>query len=399
MFESILYAPNDPILGLADLFYADNRSNKINLGIGVYKDNFGNTPILKSVKKAEHILTETENTKNYLSIEGLFDFNTFTQNLLLGKNSLIIKEDRARTIQTIGGTGALRVAADIILLAKNSTNRIWISNPSWPNHQNIFNSLGFEIHYYQYYDKKNHKLSFDSMIDSLKKVKSGDVVLFHGCCHNPTGVDLNIEQWKYLANMSQNNGWLPLFDFAYQGFANNINEDAKGLHIFLELHQEIIIASSYSKNFSLYNERTGALTLILESSKIAENTFSQIKSIIRSNYSSPPAHGAKIITTISKDRSLYDLWEQELSEMKMRIKLMRILFVDTLIKKNIQKDYSFIVKQQGMFSFIGLNKRQVLELYKKFGIYILDSGRVNFAGITPNNVSILCDAIKKVLCL
>ncbi|PPI88090.1 aromatic amino acid aminotransferase [Candidatus Pantoea edessiphila] len=395
MFESILSAPNDPILGLADLFHNDNRSDKINLGIGVYKDNFGNTPILTSVKKAEQILLETENNKNYLSIQGLSDFAIFTQTLLFEKDNSLIKKDRIRTVQTLGGTGALRIAADFIS-TQTSTKCIWISNPSWPNHKNIFNATGFKINYYYYYDEIHNTLSFDRMMDSLKNAKNGDVILLHGCCHNPTGIDLNIEQWKHLAQISQKNGWLPLFDFAYQGFANNIYEDAKGLRIFSEIHQEMIIASSYSKNFSLYSERVGALTVIAGNSTIVENTFSQIKSIIRSSYSNPPAHGAKIISTIAKDNFLHNLWQLELSDMNLRIKYMRTLFVKTLIKKNIQKDFDFITKQHGMFSFIGLNKKQVLRLYEKFGIYILNSGRINFAGITPYNINILCDAIKKV---
>ncbi|PPI86857.1 amino acid aminotransferase [Candidatus Pantoea edessiphila] len=396
MFESILSAPNDPILGLADLFYADDRSNKINLGIGVYKDNFGKTPILNSVKKAESILLEQETTKTYLSIEGMLDFASFTQNLLFEKNNLSITKNHIRTAQTIGGTGALRIAADFIL-TQTSTKRIWISNPSWPNHKNIFSTAGFEIYYYPYYDNQYHTLAFDRMIDSLKNAKAGDILLLHGCCHNPTGVDLDIEQWKYLAEISYNNGLLPLFDFAYQGFAHNIHEDAQGLRMFLKLHEEMIIASSYSKNFSLYNERVGAITLVASSTKIVDNAFSQIKSVIRSNYSNPPAHGAKILTTISADRLLYKLWEQELLSMNMRIKNMRALFVNTLINNNVQKDLKFITKHQGMFSCIDLNQEQILKLHEKFGIYIINSGRINFAGITPYNISFLCNAIKKVL--
>ncbi|MBK4775332.1 aromatic amino acid aminotransferase [Candidatus Pantoea edessiphila] len=395
MFESTLFAPNDPILGLADLFYLDNRSYKINLGIGVYKDELGNTPILNSVKNAEHILLKNENTKNYLNIEGLIEFAHFTQNMLFKKDNKVIKTGRMCTIQTLGGTGALRIAADFIS-THTSTKRIWISNPSWPNHRNIFSNTGFEICYYQYYDEINHKLLFDNMINSLRNAKPGDIVLFHGCCHNPTGIDLNFEQWQNLAQMSHNNGWLPLFDFAYQGFANNINEDAKGLRLFLDSHEEMIIASSYSKNFGLYNERVGALTLLAANSKIIKNIFSQIKSIIRSNYSNPPAHGANIVITISKNQYLYDMWQKELSYMNLRIKLMRTLFVNTLIKKNIQKDISFLLDRQGMFSFIGLNKEQVFRLNKEFGIYIINSGRINFAAITPSNITYLCNSIKKV---
>lgn len=396
MFESISAAPADPILGLADLFRADDRPNKINLGIGVYKDETGKTPVLTSVKKAEQYLLEHETSKNYLSIDGLPDFAHCTQELLFGQGNALIAAGRARTAQTPGGTGALRVAADF-LSTQTSVKRVWVSNPSWPNHKNVFNAAGLEVCEYQYYDAANHTLDFDGMLASLKEVKAGDVVLFHGCCHNPTGIDPTAEQWQQLAQLSLANGWLPLFDFAYQGFARGLEEDAEGLRIFAASHQELIVASSYSKNFGLYNERVGAITLVAGDAATADTAFSQVKYTIRANYSNPPSHGAAVVATILGNDALRTIWQQELSDMRQRIQRMRQLFVNTLTDKGAQQDFSFIIKQNGMFSFSGLTKDQVIRLREEFGVYAVNSGRVNVAGMTPDNMSALCEAIVAVL--
>ena len=396
MFENIAAAPADPILGLADLFRADDRANKINLGIGVYKDETGNTPVLTSVKKAELYLLENEVTKNYLSIDGIPAFGQCTQELLFGKGSPIIEAKRARTAQTPGGTGALRVAADFIA-HNTSAKRIWVSNPSWPNHKNVFESAGLEVCEYNYYDAANHSLNFAGLIDSLQAAQAGDVVLFHGCCHNPTGIDPDFEQWQTLCEMSLEKGWLPLFDFAYQGFARGLEEDAEGLRLFAASHQELIVASSYSKNFGLYNERVGACTLVAADAETVDRAFSQVKATIRANYSNPPAHGAAVVATILSNEALRTLWEQELTEMRQRIHRMRQLFVNTLQEKGASRDFSFIIDQNGMFSFSGLSKEQVLRLREEFGIYAVASGRINVAGLTPDNMSPLCEAIVAVL--
>lgn len=396
MFENIAAAPADPILGLADLFRADDRPNKINLGIGVYKDETGKTPVLTSVKKAEHYLLENETTKNYLSIDGLADFGHCTQALLFGKDNEILTSKRARTAQTPGGTGALRVAADF-LANQTAVKRIWVSNPSWPNHKNVFESAGLEVCEYNYYDAENHQLNFDGMVASLREAKADDVVLFHGCCHNPTGVDPTAEQWAQLSELSQASGWLPLFDFAYQGFARGLEEDAEGLRIFAASHQELIVASSYSKNFGLYNERVGAFTLVAADAAIADTAFSQVKATIRANYSNPPAHGAAVVATILGNEALRTLWEQELTDMRQRIHRMRQLFVNTLQEKGANRDFSFIINQNGMFSFSGLTKDQVVRLREEFGVYAVNSGRVNVAGMTPDNMAPLCEAIVAVL--
>ncbi|QIX94431.1 MULTISPECIES: amino acid aminotransferase [Cedecea] len=396
MFENITAAPADPILGLADLFRADDRPTKINLGIGVYKDETGKTPVLTSVKKAELYLLENETTKNYLGIDGIPEFGTCTQALLFGKGNALSAEKRARTAQTPGGTGALRVAADF--LAKNtSAKRVWVSNPSWPNHKSVFNSAGLEVKEYAYYDAENHSLDFDGLVASLQAAEAGDVVLFHGCCHNPTGIDPTFEQWKTLAEMSLAKGWLPLFDFAYQGFARGLEEDAEGLRIFAASHKELLVASSYSKNFGLYNERVGAFTLVAAEADAADRAFSQVKSVIRANYSNPPAHGASVVATILSNDALRTMWEQELTDMRQRIHRMRQLFVNTLQEKGANRDFSFIINQNGMFSFSGLTKEQVLRLREEFGVYAVASGRVNVAGMTPDNMAPLCEAIVAVL--
>lgn len=396
MFESISAAPADPILGLADLFRADDRPNKINLGIGVYKDETGKTPVLTSVKKAEQYLLENETTKNYLSIDGLADFARCTQELLFGKENALISAGRACTAQTPGGTGALRVAADF-LATQTNVKRVWVSNPSWPNHKNVFNAAGLEVCDYQYYDAANHSLDFDGMLASLQEAQAGDVVLFHGCCHNPTGIDPTADQWQQLAQLSLEKGWLPLFDFAYQGFARGLDEDAEGLRIFAASHQELIVASSYSKNFGLYNERVGALTLVAATADVAKTAFSQVKYSIRANYSNPPSHGAAVVATILGNDALRTIWLQELTDMRQRIQRMRQLFVNTLAEKGAQRDFSFIIKQNGMFSFSGLTKDQVVRLREEFGVYAVNSGRVNVAGMTPDNMSALCEAIVAVL--
>ncbi|MBU5376857.1 MAG: amino acid aminotransferase [Pantoea sp.] len=396
MFESISAAPADPILGLADLFRADDRPHKINLGIGVYKDETGNTPVLTSVKKAEQYLLENETTKNYLSIDGLADFARCTQELLFGAENPLIAAGRARTAQTPGGTGALRVAADF-LATQTTVKRVWVSNPSWPNHKNVFNAAGLEVCEYDYYDAENHQLDFGGMLAALQEAKAGDVVLFHGCCHNPTGIDPTAEQWSQLAQLSQEKGWLPLFDFAYQGFARGLNEDAEGLRIFAASHQELIVASSYSKNFGLYNERVGAITLVAADAATADTAFSQVKYTIRANYSNPPAHGAAVVATILNNQALRTIWEQELADMRQRIQRMRQLFVNTLAEKGATRDFSFIIQQNGMFSFSGLTKDQVIRLRDEFAVYAVNSGRVNVAGMTPDNMSALCEAIVAVL--
>ncbi|WP_416191083.1 amino acid aminotransferase [Neisseria sp. CCUG12390] len=395
-FDSIQAAPADPILGLGEAFKAETRAEKVNLGIGVYKNAQGETPIVKAVKEAEKRLLDTETSKNYLTIDGVAEYNAQTQILLFGADHEIIASRRAKTAQSLGGTGALRIAAE---LAKRQlgVKKVWISNPTWPNHNAIFKAVGIEVCDYRYYDAAGHKLDWDGLIENLSRAEKGDVVLLHGCCHNPTGIDPTPEQWDTLAKMSAEKGWLPLFDFAYQGFGNGLEEDAYGLRSFLKCNKELLIASSYSKNFGMYNERVGAFTVVAENEEAANRVHSQVKTIIRTLYSNPASHGANTIALVLKDADLKAQWIAELDEMRGRIKDMRGKFVELLKAEGAVQDFDFITGQNGMFSFSGLTPEQVDRLKNEFAIYIVRSGRINVAGMTEENIGYICQSIVKVL--
>ena len=396
MLEKIAAAPADPILGLNEKFLSDPRSDKINLGVGVYKDNSGNTPVLNSVKKAEVRLLDAENSKTYLGIPGTADYALAVQQLLFGADSSIIADGRAQTAQTPGGTGGLRVAAELISRQIGAT-RVWVSDPTWANHIGIFQAAGLEISRYAYYDADAHDMDFEAMLADLDQASAGDVVLLHGCCHNPTGIDPDSEQWARLAELCSTRGLLPLFDFAYQGFARGLDEDAEGLRLFAEKCDEILVASSFSKNFGIYGERTGAFTLVAANAEVAATVFSQVKSIIRVIYSNPPKHGSALVAAILTDAELRAEWEEELAAMRDRIKQMRSLLVTTLKSKGVNQDFSFIERQNGMFSFSGLSKEQVLKMREDSGVYAVDSGRFNVAAMTTGNMDALCDAIAAVV--
>ena len=396
IFTQVELAAADPILGLTDAFKADKRTDKVNLGVGIYKNEAGLTPILKSVKKAEEILLATEKSKSYLGMEGVEAYNSAVQGLLFGADHDIIKNKRALTAQAPGGTGSLRVAAEF-LMRNTESKTIWVSNPTWANHQNIFKSAGLSIEQYRYYKAETHGKDFDAMVADLKMAKTGDLVLLHGCCHNPTGIDLTEAEWHVMAKLCLDNGLVPLFDFAYQGFGTGVEEDAQGLRIVANKVPELIIANSFSKNFGLYNERIGAVTVVADTESNAVKAFSQVKSTIRGNYSNPPAHGALIVSTILADAELKLLWETELTEMRERIAKMRTLFVETLKSEGVSQDFSFISRQNGMFSFSGLTKEQVAQLKDEHGVYIVGSGRISVAGMTKENMPVICKAIAAVL--
>ncbi|GAB3214431.1 amino acid aminotransferase [Pseudaeromonas pectinilytica] len=396
MFEQVTAAPADPILGLTDEFRNDARSHKINLGVGIYKNDAGDTPILSCVKKAEQILLDTEKTKNYLSIEGNAEYGQLVQHLLFGADHEIVTSKRARTAQAPGGTGALRIGAEFLSRQKLS-RKVWISNPTWVNHFQVFGAAGLETGEYTYYNPATRGLDFDAMLQSLSQAQAGDVVLLHGCCHNPTGIDPTLEQWEVLAKFCAERQLLPFFDFAYQGFSRGVDEDAAGLRLFARFNRELLVASSFSKNFGLYNERVGAITLVTEAEAVANVAFSQVKAAIRANYSNPPAHGAAVVTTVLKDAALKQEWIAEVTQMRDRIWQMRELFVAKLKEQGVQQDFSFMTEQNGMFSFSGLNKDQVARLKNEFAVYIVGSGRISVAGITSGNIDALCQAIAKVL--
>lgn len=396
IFTQVELAPADPILGLTDAFKADTRTEKVNLGVGIYKDESGSTPILKSVKLAEERILATEKSKSYLGIEGVEAYNRVVQELLFGEGHDVVKNKRALTAQAPGGTGSLRVAAEF-LVRNTESKTIWVSNPTWANHQNIFKSAALKIEQYRYYKAETHGKDFDAMIADLKTAKEGDLVLLHGCCHNPTGIDLTQAEWHIIAELCLEQGLVPLFDFAYQGFGTGVEEDAQGLRIVANKVPELIIANSFSKNFGLYNERIGAVTVVAENQADVIKAFSQVKSTIRGNYSNPPAHGALIVSTILGDSELKTLWQSELKEMRERIAKMRSLFVETLKSAGVKQDFSFISTQNGMFSFSGLTKEQVAKLKDDHAVYIVGSGRISVAGMTIENMPVICKAIAAVL--
>jgi aspartate/tyrosine/aromatic aminotransferase len=396
MFETVKTAPADPILGLTEAFNQDPNPDKINLSVGVYKDGSGKTPVLPTVKEAERRLLEGETTKSYLPMPGDPTYGSLVQKLMFGDGHGIVAEGRGATAHCPGGTGALRVASDYIHKL-HPGSAIWLSDPTWANHPTVFEAAGLEVKTYAYRDPATNGLDFNAMIESLEQVPAGDVVLLHGCCHNPTGIDPTVEQWSQVGELIRRRGALPLVDFAYQGLADGIDQDGAGLRALVEHVDQLLISSSFSKNFGLYRERTGALTIIGSTAEQAQTVMSQVKLVIRANYSNPPAHGGGIVMTVLQDPELRAKWELEVAEIRDRINRMRHLFVETLKAKGVTRDFSAITQQRGMFSFSGLTREQVEELREKHSIYIVGSGRINVAGMTEANMDRLCDAIASVL--
>ena len=396
MFEKVQIAPPDPILGLTELFKADPNPEKINLSVGVYQDAKGTTPVLETVKDAEKVILEQEISKGYLPMTGDPIYCAQVQELLFGDGHEIITSKRAATAQCPGGTGALRVAGDYLHTVHPGA-KIWLSNPTWANHNTIFKAAGLECATYDYRDPDTNGLDFDAMCASIKTIPAGDVILLHGCCHNPTGIDPTPEQWALVGDLLAAQGVLPLVDFAYQGLADGIEEDRAGLLELCKKVKQMLICSSFSKNFGLYRERTGALTLVADNAEQAGIVMSQVKLRIRYNYSNPPSHGGQIVATILTDKQLRARWTEEVAGIRNRINEMRHLFVKTLKAKGVEQDFSSIIEQRGMFSFSGLTKDQVEQLRDKYSIYIVGSGRINVAGMTPDNMDRLCEAIKSVL--
>jgi aspartate/tyrosine/aromatic aminotransferase len=396
MFEHIELAPRDPILGLSEAFREDSNPRKINLSVGVYQDASGQTPILESVRRAGRMVLDRQKSMSYLPIPGSPAYAVAVQRLMFGEGHEAESSGRAATSHTPGGTGALRVVADLIRQQMPKAT-VWLTQPTWPNHPQIFAAAGVPTKSFPYFDAQSNSLAFADALAAIEQMPAGDIALLHGCCHNPTGIDPTAEQWKQLADTIYGRGILPLLDFAYQGFADGIREDSVGLRTFARPGAELIVCSSFSKNFGLYCERVGALTIVANDKGAAEKVQSQVKACIRANYSNPPAHGAELVTTVLGDRQLRTLWEQEVGQMRDRINGMRELLVKTLKAKGVPGDYSFITRQRGMFSFSGLTPQQVETLQQKFAIYIVGSGRINVAGITEQNVGPLCDAIAEVV--
>ncbi|MFA7691981.1 MAG: aspartate/tyrosine/aromatic aminotransferase [Candidatus Hydrogenedentes bacterium] len=396
MFETIQMEPPDSILGLTEAFQKELNPQKINLGVGIYKDEHGETPTLNSVKQAETQLLAANLPKNYFPIAGVPAFGNIVQQLVFSKEHPAIMQNRCRTAHTPGGTGALRVAADFLFRCFGAAT-VWMSTPTWANHPGIFAAAGHHVRYYPYYVDETKDIDFQRMQESLKEAKRGDVLLLHACCHNPCGVDLTLAHWAILAEMIKDRGLIAVADFAYQGFGDGLHEDAAGLRLLAEHVDELLVCSSFSKNFGLYQDRCGALTLTAGAAESTARAFSQVEKVIRSNYSNPPAHGALIVKTIMENIELRQLWEKEVTVMRNRINGIRALFVDTLKEVGVDQDFSFIKEQRGMFSFSGLSREQVSLLREKYAIYIVDNGRINVAGITEDNVKPLCLAIADVL--
>ncbi|MBU2923648.1 amino acid aminotransferase [Colwellia sp. 4_MG-2023] len=396
MFASLKTSPADPILGLLAKYREDTNPQKIDLGVGVYKNEAGETTVLNCVKKAEQHRTDTETSKVYLGPTGSTLFNDEMSKLIFGEDHKVLNEHRARTVSTPGGTGALRVAAEFIKSCKAGAT-IWVSNPTWANHTGLFEAAGLTVKTYPYYDYDNKTLDFDGMLTALKQVSADDAVLLHACCHNPSGMDLNNEQWQQVAEVAKSVGFTPVIDMAYQGFGQGLDEDAYGLRLMAASVNEMVVCSSCSKNFGLYRERIGACTVIGESSVQADIAYSVVLSVVRVIYSMPPAHGAALVETILTSDELRNEWYVELAEMRNRINGNRQLIVDKLIENGVTRDFSFITKQAGMFSFLGITPAQVQQLQDEYSIYMVGSSRMSIAGIAKSNIDYLAQSIAKVL--
>lgn len=396
MFEEIQPAPADAILGLTEACRKDPRPGKVNLGVGVYQDEQGITPILDSVKEAEKRILASAKTKTYYSISGTPEYGISVRELMAGEGHELVSSGRACTAQTPGGTAALRIGADFLkLVAPDAT--VWLSSPTWANHKGIFNAAGFAIKEYHYYDPVSKGLDFESMKKALCKVPAEDIVVLHACCHNPTGVDLTADQWKEIAGIANKAGWIPFVDFAYQGFGEGLEEDRAAILALAAENPEMLVASSFSKNFGLYRDRVGALTVVAGTPEKAAAVFSHVQARIRVSYSNPPAHGGMIVQTILDDASLREQWLSELAGMRTRIASLRTHLVEGLSAMNVPGDYSFIRKQHGMFSFSGLNDAQVAFLRDQKAIYMVGGGRINVAGLNSSNIRYVCESIAEAV--
>ena len=396
MLDRLNAVPPDPILGILTAYAADPSPTKIDLGIGVYRDEQGNTPILECVKKAEQILDSTQTTKSYLGPPGVAGFNSAMSRLIFGEDSAVVNEDRVRTIQTPGGTGALRVGADLINAASPDAT-IWASDPTWANHGAIFPAAGLRMESYPYFDRNLSNLRFDEMMTALKDKGPGDVVLFHACCHNPCGVSPDPQQWEAITDVAAERGFLPMIDLAYMGFERGIEEDARSVRLFAEKCPELLVASSCSKNFAVYRERVGAISVVCGTAGKAADVITVVNSLTRKNYSMPPTHGTGIIDIILHSDELSALWREEVAGMRNRINGLRKILSAKITEAGIEKDFSFLQRQSGMFSFLGLSVDQVRRLREEYSIYTVNSARVNVASFNDSNIDYFIEALKTVL--
>lgn len=395
-FAAVPLAPRDPILGLTEAFVADKRPEKVNLGVGVYSDDSGKVPVLAAVAEAERRLVASQAARGYLPIEGLGRYNTAVQHLLFGAGSELLAAGRVATFECLGGTGALRLGGDFLRRFVPGA-RVLISDPSWENHRAVFETAGFEVATYPYYDASTHGVRFGEMIAAIEAAAAGDVVILHACCHNPTGVDLDSAQWARVAEACASAKVIAFLDMAYQGFGAGIEEDSEALRRFAASDQNFLVASSFSKNFSLYGERVGALSIVTADAEETARVTSQVKRLIRTNYSNPPTHGAALVAEVLADPGLRRQWEAELVGMRERIRAMRAGLVEGLAARGVTRNFSFVTRQRGMFSFSGLDRQQVDRLRDEHGIYAVGSGRICLAALNSRNLERVIDAIAAVV--
>lgn len=396
LFAGVQMAPRDPILGLNELFNADKNPAKVNLGVGVYYDDTGKVPLLECVRLAERQVLEQASPRNYLPIDGLPAYDRMAQTLVFGADNSAANEGRVVTLQTLGGTGALKVGADFLRRIVPGA-QVWISNPSWENHRALFESAGFTVNTYPYYDPSTHGVDFSGMMKALNEMPAHSIVVLHACCHNPTGVDLTTQQWDEVIAAVRKRALIPFLDIAYQGFGESLDADALAVRRFAGSEGPLFVSSSFSKSFSLYGERVGALSVVTASSDEAARVLSQLKRVVRTNYSNPPTHGGRIVTSVLTSPDLRALWEQELGQMRERIRTMRNQLVEKIHARVPGTDFSFVARQRGMFSYSGLSKEAVRRLREEFSVYAVDTGRICVAALNSRNIDYVADAIAQVI--
>ncbi len=396
IFVAVELAPRDPILGLNESFNADTRSTKVNLGVGVYFDDKGKIPLLAAVKAAEDARVKAALPRGYQPIEGAPAYNQAVQNLLLGKDSALIANGQVITAQALGGTGALKIGADY-LKRLNPNAKVYISDPSWENHRALFESAGFVVENYPYYDAATRGVNFVGMKACLNSLDAGSVIILHACCHNPTGADLTDTQWQEVVELCRARNLVPFLDMAYQGFADGIEPDAVAVRAFSASGLQFFVSSSFSKSFSLYGERVGALSIITAGKDESARVMSQLKRVIRTNYSNPPIHGGALVATVLASPELRQMWETELAGMRDRIRAMRTSLVESIKAQGVVQDFSFVIQQRGMFSYTGLTVAQVERMKEEFGIYAVSTGRICLAALNTKNVDYVAKAIATVI--
>jgi len=396
LFSAVQMAPRDPIFGLNDQFASDTNPHKVNLGVGVYFDDNGKLPLLECVRKTEHAMLESPKARNYLPMDGIAAYDTAVKGLVFGAQSQVVTSGRVATVQSLGGTGGLKIGADF-LHKLNPSAKALVSDPTWANHTAIFRNAGFEVGTYTYYDASGRRVNFDGMLADLRAAAPGTVVVLHACCHNPTGYDLTAAQWDQVVDVVKERQLVAFLDMAYQGFGQGLKEDATAIEKFTASGLSFFVSTSFSKSFSLYGERVGAVSVVTQGKDEADRVLSQLKITVRTNYSNPPTHGASIVASVLQSPELRALWEKELGEMRTRIKSMRRGLVDGLKAAGVKQDMSFITTQVGMFSYSGLSKEQMLRLRSEFGVYGTDSGRMCVAALNTRNLAHVAQAIAAVL--